>query len=258
LVHSELLKLRTVWSTWLLLGITALIVLGIGAVIAVAPRGRGANLVLPPTGTAGWFDNVFSVMSVAQTFGLVLGIILVTGEFRHRTITPSLLVGPRRGQFVASKMSASAVAGLAVGVASGAAGLVLGVALVLAGNGTFAVMTGEFGRIIGGVVGASVLYALYGMGLGSLLRNQVVALVVGLAFGFVIEPIIGVALPAVGRYLPGEAALALYRSTSSAAGGFTSNRIHLLSWETAVLVLLAYAVVLAGAGALVLARTDIT
>lgn len=258
LIRSEVLKLKTVWSTWLFIGITALVVLALGAIIGFAPRGGDSNQLLPIRGTAGWFADIFSAMSVAQTFGLVLGIIMVTGEFRHRTITPTLLAGPRRGLMVTAKMVVAGLAGLAVGVAAGVAALVVGSAFVAGRVGTFGVMLGQFGRIVPGVVGASVLYALYGLGLGSLLRNQVVALVVGLAFGFVVEPIIGVALPAVGKYLPGQAALALYRSTSAATNGFSSGSVNLLSWEAAVLVLVAWAVVLAGAGSLVLARSDIT
>jgi ABC-2 type transport system permease protein len=259
-MRSEVIKLRTVWSTWLFIAIVAVVVAGLGVLVGFAPRGNGAGAgaFFPIRGSAGWFDDIFSVMSISQILALVLGIIVITGEFRHRTVTPTFLAEPRRGQVVASKMASAAGAGLVLAAAGGFAALVVGFAFVAGGDGSVGTMLGEFGRTFPGVAGACVLYALYGLGLGSLVRNQVVALVIGLAFGFVVEPIIEAVLPAVGKYLPARAAQSLYHTGAEGSGGFNGVNTHLLPWEIGVLVLLAWAVVLAGIGAFVLTRTDIT
>ena len=43
-------------------------------------------------------DDMMGVTGFVQVFVLVLGILAVTTEFRHGTITPSLLVVPNRVQ----------------------------------------------------------------------------------------------------------------------------------------------------------------
>ena len=56
-----------------------------------------------------------------QLFALVIGILAVTTEFRHGTITPSLLVAPDRVRLMLSKLVARVLLGLALGlVADGA------------------------------------------------------------------------------------------------------------------------------------------
>ena len=46
----------------------------------------------------------------------MLGILAITSEFRHGTITPSLLVVPDRVRLVLAKLGASVLIGLALGL----------------------------------------------------------------------------------------------------------------------------------------------
>jgi ABC-2 type transport system permease protein len=255
-IRSEILKLRTVWSTWLITTLAVFLSLLLSLLVAfVRPDRVGvANVLQPLRGSARWFDNIFATMGIVQDLTLVLGVLIVTGEYRHKTVTPTYLAEPRRGRVTAAKLVAAALGGLAVAGAVGLVGLVFGFILLGVGDGTSGVMLAQYGRIIPGVFGAAVLFAVYGLGLGSILKNQVVAIVVGLVFSFVIEPIIEGLAPQVAKYFPGYAAQAL---AGSAARGI-SRAVPLVSWWEGAALLLAYGVVLAAAGSFTTLRADVT
>ncbi len=257
-VAAEIKKFRTIWSTWLLLGITAFLVGALTSIIAFAPHGRGRRAVLfPMQGTTRWFDAIFSTLSVSLTLALVLGILCMTGEYRHKTITPTYLAEPRRGRVVMAKLLASALGGAAVAVVAGAVALVFGFSVVGAGIGNVGRMLTEYRHVFPGVLGAAILYALYGVGLGALLKNQVVAIIVGLGVTVIVEPILVGVVPSVGRWLPGQLADAL-QSVTANASGFMSGTTNLVSWWQGGLGLLAYGIVLAAAGSLTTLRSDVT
>jgi hypothetical protein len=247
-----------VWSTWLLLAITAVVVSAITAVIGFAPHGRDRSDVLfPVRGTARWFDAVFSAQTTCLTLALILGILCVTGEYRHKTITPTYLAEPRRGRVVAAKLLASAGGGAVVAVIAGVIALAFGFSVVGAGIGNTARMLTEYRHVFPGVLAAAILYAVYGVGLGALLKNQVVAIVVGLGVTAIIEPIIVAVVPSVGKWLPGQVAQAL-ESVTANASGFNNGITHLVAWWQGGLALLGYGVVLAAAGSFTTLRSDVT
>ncbi len=263
LIRAELLKARTIWSTWVILLITMLLTGALGSVVAFAPHRHGLEaLLFPARGTSRWFDLVLSTMTVSVDLALVFGVISVTGEYRHKTITPTLLAEPRRGSMVSAKLAASAAGGMVVAVAGGLMALALGFGLVAGGFGDTGRMLTEYRHVFPGVLAASVLYGIYGLGLGALLKNQVVALVVGLGVIAIVEPIIVGTVPSVGRWWPGQAAEALESVAASAArnggGVFSNSSVHLIAWWEGALVLLAYGVVLSVAGTFTTLRADVT
>jgi ABC-type transport system involved in multi-copper enzyme maturation permease subunit len=255
-IRSEILKLRTVWSTWLIVAIAMALVLLLCILVAfVQPRASGIEAALIPVrGSARWFDNIFSTMGVAQNLTLVLGVLIVTGEYRHKTVTPTYLAEPRRGRVTAAKLVVSAGAGLLLAVVVGAVALAFGSILVAVGDGTASVMLGQYRLVIPGVLGAAVLFAIYGVGLGAMVKNQVVAIVVGIGFSAIVEPIVDAVAPQVGKYLPGYAAQALAGSAARGIG----RVIPLLTWWEGGLALLGYGVFLAAVGTLTTLRADVT
>ncbi|HMK63475.1 MAG TPA: hypothetical protein VK386_07635 [Acidimicrobiales bacterium] len=267
LVRSEVFKLRTVWSTWLLVGLTAVLIAGLSALVGLVPHHRAVNF--PAKGTAAWFDVLFSVMGLAVDLALVLGAIMITSEFRHKTVTPTFLAEPRRGRMAAAKLIVALGGGLALVIVAGMVGLVYGLASVAAGVGGSAVVPGatmgtmltEFRHVWPGLAAAAVLFGAYGVGLGALLKNQVVTIVVALVALAVVEPIVGTAVPSVGRWLPGYAAMALESVAANArmhaAFGATSS-VHLLVWWAGALVIIGYGVVLAALGSFTTLRADVT
>jgi hypothetical protein len=286
LLLTEVRKLRTIWSTYVLFGIVVVIDLLFGFAIGFAPGGRrGGTAGIVPHGSSQWFTNVFSVLDNSRLLALVLGILIITGEYRHKTITPTLLAEPRRGRVVASKLVVGFGGGVALGVLTMLAGLIVGFVLVAAKvhscvtsftkagvnqgmsqamcnaqHGLYFVanthdMWHDWSTIAPGVILGTGLFAIYGLGLGALLKNQVVSIVVGLGFTLVVEGIVGAIWPTIGEYLPGGAATALEDAGRTTIGGTSTP---LLPWWGGALLLVVYGVALAVLGTLTTLRSDVT
>jgi len=286
LLLTEVRKLRTIWSTYVLFGIVVVVDLAFGFGFAFAPGGRrGGDAGVVPHGSSQWFTNVFSVLDNSRLLALVLGILIITGEYRHKTVTPTFLAEPRRGRVVASKLVVGFGGGVALGVLTMLTGLVIGFVLVAvkvhscvtsftragvnqgmsqamcsAQHGLYFVanshdMWHDWSRIAPGVILGTGLFAIYGLGLGALLKNQVVSIVVGLGFTLVIEGIVGAIWPTVGEYLPGQAATALEDAGRTTIGGASTS---LVPWWGGATLLVVYGVALAVVGTLTTLRSDIT
>ncbi len=285
LLGAETRKLWTIWSTYVLFGIVVVVDLVFGFALAFAPGGRhGGTAGIVPHGSERWFANVFSVLSNSRLLALVLGVLIITGEYRHKTVTPIFLAEPRRGRVVTAKLGIGFAGGLALGVLTMVTGLVIGLVLVAlkvhsclayapisvhqgmsqalcsAQHGVYFVanshdMWHQWSLIAPGIIVGTGLFAIYGVGLGALLRNQIVAIVVGLGFTLVIEAIIGAIWPTIGEYLPGQSATALEDAGKSTVGLANSS---LLPWWGGAVMLVIYGVVLTVVGTQTTLRSDVT
>ena len=113
------------------------------------------------------------------------------------------------------------------------------------------VANGQAGTI-GGVIAAVAIYALVGVGLGALVRDQVATVVTLLVYLFVVEPIV-TRISALGEwtnYLPGDAANALTQVSQA-------NEEFLEPWLGGI-VLAAYGIAFALAGTVIAVRRDVT
>jgi ABC-2 type transport system permease protein len=178
LLNAEVFKLRTTRTFYGIVG---------GAL------GLVLVIVIIATATATWgpgeapLRDMIGVSGFAQVFSLVLGILAVTSEFRHGTITPSLLVVPDRIKLTLAKLGASLATGLALGLLATGLAAAIGAAILNA-RGIDTGLTGSqvTKMIVGGTV-ATALYAALGVGVGALVRNQVGAIVGSLVYLFVLE-----------------------------------------------------------------------
>jgi len=198
-------------------------------------------------------------LALGYVFPAILGAFSVTGEFRHRTITPTLLAEPRRSLVLGAKLVAVVPFALAVAVA-GVLGTVLGGAATLAIMGEPSLLgDAEVQRAIALSVVALTLWALVGVGFGSVLTNQVAAIVVLLAFTQFVEPLLRLLLAqfdateSLSKLLPGAAGEAIAGSSLYVSSGLAEL---LDAWQGA-LVLIGYAVVLVLVGRLTTFRRDI-
>ncbi|MGH2720013.1 MAG: ABC transporter permease [Actinomycetota bacterium] len=246
LVRTELLKIRTARLTYGLLGVALVM-----TVLSVA----GAILTAGLPGTFATDSPAF-VRSVAAaawsggTFVLILGILSITGEFRHGTVTSTFLVTPRRGRVVVAKMVAGALVGLLFSVV--ACALTVAVALPWLGARGIDVRVGpDVVPVLLGVVATTTIYGMVGVGLGALVRNQVAAVVTALVWTSVLEGVAVMLLAEVGRWLPGGAVQALF-GTGTPSGG------TLLPGWGGALLLVAYGLAFALAGSRFVLRRDVT
>jgi hypothetical protein len=285
LIRAEVRKLWTVWSTYVLFGIVVVLDLLFGFAVAFAPGGRhGGTAGIVPRGSSLWFSNVFHVLDNSRLLALVLGVLIITGEYRHKTVTPTFLAEPRRDRVVAAKFTTAFGGGIALGVLTMVTGLIVGLILValklhscvtaisLAGvqqglsqaacraqHGVYFVASThslwhDWSRIAPGVILGTGLFAVYGLGLGALLKNQVVGVIVGLIFTLVVETIVAAIWPTIGEYLPGLAATALEDAPRSTLGGPT----QLLPWWGGAILIVVYGLVLSVLGTFTTLRSDIT
>lgn len=261
---TEYRKVVTTRLWWILLAAMVAYLAFIAAVLAwtvtrpAAAEGSSSVTMTP-------FEAARSVYTVGSSIGyvfpLVIGALAMASEFRHRTITPTLLAEPRRTVFLVGKL----VAGLGVGLVFGVVGTAVSTgagAAVLAATG-HPTLLGEPGtwRVVGLAVLAMALWALVGVGVGTVLTNQVAVVVVVLAWTQFVEPVARLALGAtswggdVVAYLPGAAADAL---TGGSFYSQVDSSAPLLEWWAGLLVLVGYVAVLAAVGRLTTLRRDIT
>lgn len=245
LVAAELLKLRTT-RTFYSISAAALVLVGL---ISVGASAAGTFEAGDTAGT-----DLLGIATLAQVFALVLGILAVSTEFRHGTITPSLLAVPSRTRLVAAKLIAHVLAGLLLGLAAFVLCILI-VSIILSLRDIEVGLDGAdiAETIVGGTL-ASALYAALGVGLGALVRNQVGAVVGALGFVFVLEPLVGI-VPGVSDVVTKYGLNGVSNGLSGVGGSPDADTLAQLP---AGLLFAAYAVILLVLGTLVLNRRDVT
>ena len=244
LIRAELLKQRT--TPAFLAAFAATPVIAVLVTLAVyGAAGRQGN---DPLGPDSLVHAVGAPASVITMLALLLGVVGMAGEYRHKTITTTLLAAPRRREVVVAKIAAHALTGAAMAVVTIAASLAVAVPW-LVGAGVPQTEGGEAAGVAVGLVTSTVLHAALGVAAGALLRNQTAAVGAVIAWVLKGEDLLG-ALPGlsgVGDWLPATLAEGLVR-----AGAGTPS-----PW-IATAVLVAYAGALAALGARLSVSRDVT
>lgn len=265
--YRKFVTTRLWWVLLLTMAAYMAFLAGIMAFVLVdAPGSMGtgvpASEPAPPMSPEQVASTVYTLAtSLGYVFPVIVGALAMTGEFRHQTITPSLLAEPRRNVFLAAKMLSSVAVGLLFGIVGTLSTVGPGAAvLALLGEPSYLTEPTVL-RSAGLSVLALTVWTVVGVGFGALLTNQVAAVVVLLAFTQFVEPILRIVLgqvellEGVSKFLPGAAGEAITGSSFYADSGMAAGLLP--SWA-GLLVLLGYALVLALAGRLTTLRRDIT
>jgi ABC-type transport system involved in multi-copper enzyme maturation permease subunit len=245
LLGAELLKLRTTRVPYVFGGVIALLA-GITSAGFVGGDALGDDPAL----------DLVQGASFAATFVTVVGILLVTNEYRHGTIASTFLVEPHRERVLVGKLAAALMAGAlysAVAVTTIAA-----VALPwLAARGEALPLGAQTLEAVGLLFVSFMLSAALGASVGAIIRNQVGAIVATLLWFLALEPLVALLAAllqggisdqaAITEYLPGAALSAIV----GGAGGNGGLRIG-----PAIALSSAYVVALAVVGALAMVRRD--
>ena len=260
-LRVELRKTTTTRMWWILLAVMVVYVAAIAAFIAfsftVAPPADSGAPALEAMPNAR--ETLYTLaMPLAYVFPVLVGTLAITTEYRYKTLTTTFLGQPRRATVLSAKLLVATLLGLLFGLAGILAG-VTGVAPVLAVTGNDTGLTGDLMVTMLKVILGLGLWAAIGLGVGTLVRNQVAAIVVVVAFSQLVEPIARFGLAAfestreVSKFLPGAAGDAM-AGASLFTGG---NADALLQWWQGALVLAGYAAVLLVIGMVTTSRRDV-
>ncbi|HEY5976890.1 MAG TPA: hypothetical protein VIT85_03450 [Solirubrobacterales bacterium] len=218
LFRAELLKLATVRTTW--------VMLGIGLLVEALFAGLYTGLVNVGELDREGIEGVQTSTGLLMVMLLVLGVLAITGEFRHGTASTTFLASPRRHPAMLAKLAAvlvfGALAGVAFVVVNG--GLTFG---LLGSRDLAAPPAGDVFSIYAGVLVSFALLCGFGLGVGAIVRNQVGAIIAALAFFFILSPLPELLPGNIGHYFPSQAVGSLHGSQTGVeeglaqvAGGF--------------------------------------
>jgi hypothetical protein len=235
LISGELIKVRTTRTA---LGFGAASVLLVLALVLIS------FLAGDPTSVDDKRDalNVGGVLSVPL---LIFGIVGATGEYRHRTIAPAVLIAPGRARLTVARLIAYMLTGLLFGALMVIVALVVG--LPLAGGSGEDLASSDILTVAFGGLLVAVLTVALGVGVGVLVRNQVAGVVGALIWLFILAPVLGL----IDEDLPDYTTL----PAAGIVGG--SHDAGGLSYGAAVGVLVAWAVVFFAVGLLLERRRDV-
>lgn len=177
----------------------------VGTMADTMPEGMGMDEV------AGASMVYATAANLGYAVPVLFGAIMATGEIRHRTIGLAFLAEPRRGIVLSGKLIALLIVGFFLGLI-GVVGSVGAGASVLAGLGSSpALDSGEVWGVILRAVFVLALWAVIGFGVGLLVRNQAITIVIILIFTQFIEPTVRLGAmfwewtAEVAKFLPGSA-----------------------------------------------------
>jgi hypothetical protein len=254
LMKSEWRKVLSTKLLWILLASSiALNALTVAIYTLVAPETTPELSGLDPLMDTGYMTTILAAAGGASVFVLIIGIIGMTGEYRHMTITSTFLATPRRGRVLVGKGATFAVIGAAFAVVNVLAVLVLTM-LALIGKEHAPITAGMAGTVLLGVTLGLALYAVVGVSVGALLKNQVAAIVIAIVWVLLVEPLLVLLVSGVGKWLPGGALNAAMNVSIDA--DLTSADV-LPVWGGAAM-LVAYAAVFATLASVTTIRRDIT
>ncbi len=229
-IRYELLRLGTLRSTWLLLGG------GLALQFVVASMYAGhtdmtarERFVYSFTGITLLLVTLFPTAVAVSAFG---------HEYRHRTITTTVLTLRSRGRILAAKVLTVIALAACAGV-----GVVAVTLLAGAMRGGIPSELWRVGQVLVAVVVYAVLCALVGLGVAAVTRNATIAMVAVIGFPTIVEVLLLIGTKVPERLLP---FLAASKMVSPASGNV---------W-TMPLPLLVLAVVFLGAGGVLLAQRD--
>jgi ABC-2 type transport system permease protein len=247
LIRAEYLKLRTtqVWF-WLLLAAVALSVIVVVAHLA------------PQDGIQNRSDiaEMFTGSASAYVVVFVLGALGVTTEFRYQTITPTVLVTPSRWAIVGAKMIFYLLTGIAYAAICVVVQLIVALPWLSAKHIDYSLSSDHIPRALISVFAVVALFGIVGIGVGALVRNQIVAVSVGVIFLLVINNLF-VAIPGV-KYIYPFTPVGALDAILTLTGDRIENGVTILPAAGGFVVLVLWAFIPAIIGAMFTLNRDIT
>jgi ABC-2 type transport system permease protein len=209
--RAEIMKIRTT-STWWIFGVGVMFVTG----QALVRNGASHHYDLYPTldgldaqsrahflaiaaqarthaGTAAIAgDMMTSGQFLGVLFAMIIGVLVATNEYVHQTATATYLANPRRGTVIRAKFAAAAYFGIIFWLVSTVIDLVVTPIYLRSQHLHTSLADWVVVRSVLLNLAAYAMWAIFGLGLGTLIRSQ-----------------IGSVITAMGAYLVGAAAVTI-------------------------------------------------
>ncbi len=193
-LRADLRRITTTKLWWVALICIFVLSAGYAALPATVAWLQGrAGVASSPFTDPGIIRSIYNGGNVlSRILAMVVGIVAIGSEYRYGTLAASYLATPRRVRMLLGKAGALLIFGLIYGIVSVAAGMLVAIPFVLANNGSLLLdQPATWRSIILGVCSIA-LWTMIGMGIGILIKNMLVALLVGIILGFLVEPIVSV------------------------------------------------------------------
>lgn len=255
LLKSEWRKLVYARANWgLLVAATFLSTLSVVVTpFALESQGELLGLSLDQTEAV---DAVYANGISGYIFAIILGVLLMAGEFRHGTAVATFLTAPNRGSVIVRKLGIAAIAGVLLMWVSTAVSMAAGWITLqnyenVAEPSSYLVLNTFIAASIGGAV-----LGVIGVAVGTLIRNQMIAIVGTLVYLFIIDPLLLTLWPDAGKWLPSGLITGMLALDVDAPelGLDTSNYLPPL---VSAAVLLGFGVVFAGVAVATSLRRDV-
>lgn len=250
LIKSEVLKIRStqVWFWMLVLVIAITVAATLGSVLTIDSS--------TPASQVNYF-SVWTNFGVAGVALLVLGLLGLTTEFRHKTITPTLLATPGRWRLLIGKALAYVAFAIPYGIVCLLVNLITALICLNAKGLPVHFTDGAPAGMVRNFV-ALIMLAFFGLGLGALIRNQAAGMVVGILYLSLLN-IFFAGIPGLRKVYLFEPAGAFNAFTSRDRDnyGLPHDVVH-ISPGVGGLILLAWCLVLLVAGGYLSLNRDIS
>ncbi|MGO1974608.1 MAG: ABC transporter permease [Propionibacteriaceae bacterium] len=260
LLLSEFRKVRTTKLWWIMA-----IAIFLGAAVYAGTYGFVTWLQadaqgLAPFTTESDLSSVYNGgNTLARILALVVGVMSMGGEYRHKTLSTTYLATPQRGRVLGAKAIVLVGYGLLYGVVAVLAGILVAIPFVTVFDGSFLLDQGGMWRNLAMGVLSMAAWTLIGMGIGILVRNMIVAILIGAGFAYIVEPMLSLLFMIQEWDIPLNL---MPTGATNAMLGITNPGMMASedpwAWWAGLLVLLAWGALPALIGMLVTVRKDVT
>ena len=205
ILRAEILKFRTLLSSWVLMVVTVGLMAGMASLAAwsvnllndtefqqgqAMPEGESAEMA----SGSGLGDSLHELAVMTPTAGATLGyivvgamaVMIISTEFGTKSIVSTLTAAPRRGAVYIAKTVVISLFSALMAVVSAVISYPLTQLVLSDEEAHFAFTDGDFWTCVLGLIVIFVLTSWMGQGLGALLRNSAGAIVVLVVILFVL------------------------------------------------------------------------
>ena len=281
LIRAEIMKIRTV-NTWWIFMIAMVLITG----LALTFNGFGHHFTLhPPLSQlnaeqqadaqaqaaaahtpAGLAKIAADMMTSGQFFGLLLamiiGILVVTNEFFHQTATTTFMTNPHRAAVILAKAVAAVLFGALFWLIATVIDLIVTPIYLSGEHVTVSVFQWTVIQSVLLNLAAFALWAIFGMGIGTLLRSQIGAVVTGLILYLIGAAAIAIVFQLIHNVYPHDWVVTAEVIAPAIASNvmITPGRAfeHAPPQWAGALVMIAYAVISGAIGIALTRRRDIS